>query len=154
MNSNDYKKLKQRIEEKYQETIALAERERMEGLAAIDKVWKMLHKTRKRSVSRKKGDSPEYGSLKETVVKSLDFVPKSFTKNHVKLAMKQVNSELAEKCNPNSLSGCLIRLEGDGVIIKVTKGKGSKPSEYVKKEDKKEFLQDKQTDNDIIVLKE
>lgn len=137
MNITEYRKLKRQIDEKYQGSMAKAEKERVAGLAAIERVWRMYHKPRQTNGST---DRPSYGSLAQTIKDSLQFVPIQFNKDHVLIAMKQVNAEVATNCNANSLSGCLIRLVQSGVIVKVVPGKGRKPSEFRKKEDVSENI--------------
>lgn len=48
--------------------------------------------------------------------------------------MQQISSDVANKCNSNSLSGCLHRLKKEGIIEVVEQGRGSSPSIYRKSE--------------------
>lgn len=135
MKAADYKKLKKQVEERYQQALEKAERDRVEALAAIEKVWKMLNPRRGRAAvltvsSSTKSSSSSYGSFVETVRKSLEYVPKRFTRKNVLTAMQEISSDIAKNCNPNSLSGCLYRLKKEGIIIEVKKGQGSAPAEY------------------------
>jgi DNA polymerase elongation subunit (family B) len=130
MKMADYKRLKKEVDEKYQKAIEKAEKDRIEAIAAIEKVWRMFHPRRSRATNNMNSTPSHYGTLVDTVRKSLEYVPKRFTKKNVLTAMEQISNEVAKSCNPNSLSGCMHRLKKDGVIIEVKKGKGSMPTEY------------------------
>ncbi len=130
MKAVDYKKLKKEAEEQYQRAIDMAEKDRLEAIAAIDKVWSMMNPRRRKTVTSTTPVSSQYGSLIETVRKSLQLVPHRFTKKNVLAAMNEISSDIAKTCNPNSLAGCLHRLKREGVIAQVKEGRGSTPAEY------------------------
>jgi hypothetical protein len=151
MKTTEYKQLQKQVEGKYKKAVETAQKQRIEALAAIDTVWSISHKLRKRQY--KKSTKPKadlsstidttgdkinerrpnsYGSLIKAVTKALDYVPRNFTKNHVKMALMQVSSEIAHNCKDSSLTGCLIRLEKKGIFKRTRKGKGSAPSKYKK----------------------
>ena len=136
MKASDYKKLKKAVEERYNKALEKAENEHVEALAAIEKVWKMTKpnygKPSSNLFSSSSSSSPSYGSLAGTVRKALDLVPQTFTKKTILTAMQQISSDMANNCNPNSLSGCLHRLKKEGVIEVVEQGRGSSPSIYRK----------------------
>ena len=140
MKKEDYNKLKKQIEEQYKQALALAEKERIEGLAAIDTVWKMFHKPRKRRKTGESQQQPEsansshlstsprvYGALIETAKKSLDFVPEEFTCRQMIVAMKQVSDNTF---NYSSVSNRLKRMAQENVIEMVKQGHGKSPSVY------------------------
>ena len=133
MKASDYKKLKKEVLERYNKAVQKAENERVEALAAIEKVWKMTKPNYgKSSSSTSSSTSTDYGLLAKTVRESLELVPQTFTKKNILTAMQQISSDVANKCNSNSLSGCLHRLKNEGVIEVVKRGRGSSPSEYRK----------------------
>ena len=135
MKKEDYNQLKKDIEAQYKQALELAEEHRAKGLAAIDTVWKMFHKPRKR---RKIAESQQptesvngpqrvYGALIDTVKKSLAFVPEEFTCRHVIVAMKQVSDNTF---NYSSVSNRLRRMAEKDVIEIVKQGHGKSPSVY------------------------
>jgi len=131
MKALDYKKLKKDVEDRYNKALQKAENERVEALAAIEKVWKMTKPNYGKSSSgTTSSTSTGYGLLAKTVRESLKLVPQTFTKTNILTAMQKISSDVANKCNSNSLSGCLHRLKNEGVIIVVKEGKGSAPAEY------------------------
>lgn len=141
MKSTDYKQLKKQIEEQYQKAIALADKERMDGLAAIDTVWKMLHVPRRKH--NKEIISPEgpetpiatvqmlpiiYGTLIDTLKKSLPLVPpEKFVCQNALDAMEKLTGI---KFNHGSVANCLKKLVKDGIIELIKQGHGKTPSEY------------------------
>ena len=130
MKAAEYRKLKKEVEERYEKAIQKAQNERVEALAAIEKVWKMMKPSYGKVTFGAVSSSSQYGSLAETVRKSLKYVPSRFTKKDVIVAMQQISSEVANRCNTNSLSGCLHRLKKEGIIAETKKGIGSMPTEY------------------------
>lgn len=139
MNRADYNKLKKQVEERYQKALKLAEKQRNEGLEAIEKVWRMLHdieetlapfteKTEKFSDKIKKS----YGSLTAAVKQALETVDTKFTKNDILLVMRQTSPEIAKSVNQGSLAGCLMRFVRQGIIQIHKRGKGSTPTVYKK----------------------
>jgi len=133
MKTSEYKKLKKEVEERYNKALQKAGDERVEALAAIEKVWKMTKPSYgKSSFGMSSSTSTDYGLLAKTVRESLELVPQTFTKKNIMTAMQQISSDVANKCNSNSLSGCLHRLKKEGVIEVVKQGRGSSPSEYRK----------------------
>ncbi len=127
MKRPEYKRLKISAEEQYQKAIQDAGKDRIETLAAIEKVWEMMN-------PRLSGTAPkptEYGSLVVAVHKALRLVPEKFTRKDVLAAMGQGSPEVAAVCNQNSLSGCLHRLKNEGFIAEIKKGRGSSPSKYI-----------------------
>jgi len=145
MKSTEYKQLKKQIEEQYRQAIALAEKKRIDGLAAIDTVWKMFHVPRRKRIeetaSQEKVESTMdsmgatseplpnvYGTLKAAVAKSLAFVPhEKFTCKNVMTVMEQTTGKTF---NYSSVSNRLKRLSKEGVIEMVKQGHGKSPSEY------------------------
>lgn len=132
MKAPEYRKLKKEAEERCNKAVEKAENERVEAIAAIEKVWKMMKPSYGKTTPGMASVSSKYGSLAETVRNSLELVPQRFTKKNVLTAMLQVSPEVAKNCNPNSLSGCLFRLKKEGVIVVVKNGQGSAPTEYKK----------------------
>lgn len=148
MKASKYRQLKKEAEERYSKAIEKAENERAGELAALEKVWKMMKPNYGKATLGTASASSKYGSLAETVRKSLELVPQRFTKKNVLTAMRQISTEVANKCNPNSLSGCLFRLKKEGVIAVVKNGQGSAPTEYQKiPETTKEDNKNTTTDN-------
>lgn len=147
MKRTDYKQLRKQVEERYKQAIERAEKERIEGLAAIDTVWKMLHVPRRKrsekTTSQQKGElsvessvnskpppttpSCVYGTLIATVRKSLALVPEEFIYRNVIAAMKQTSGSTF---NSSSVSNCLKRLAKEGVIEVIKQGHGKTPSKY------------------------
>ena len=132
MKMTEYRKLKKEVESRYQQALDRAENDRMEALAAIDTVWNITNPRRQKTTDGAVSVPSQYGSLVETVRKAIDLVPRHFTKNHVIAAMKQIAPDMAKTLNPNSLAGCIHRLNKEGAIVQVKKGKGSSPAEYEK----------------------
>ena len=142
MKNAEYKDLKKRIEEQYHREIALAEKKRIDGLAAIDTVWKMFHVPRRKVVeeiaSQQKDETTmdslgkplpnAYGTLKAAVAKSLALAPpEKFTCKNVMAVMEQTTGK---KFNYSSVSNRLKRLAKEGVIEMVKQGHGKSPSVY------------------------
>jgi hypothetical protein len=144
MKSEDYKKLKRQIEDQYKQAIALAEKQRTEGLAAIETVWEMLHTPRKKQSinisiqeqAKLANDQSSlvsktvYGDLLNTVKKALTFVPETFTCNQVIETMKQVSGNTF---NYSSVSNRLKRMAQENVIEIIKQGHGKLPSLYRRK---------------------
>lgn len=137
MKTTNYKELKKQVEEQYQKAIAQAQKERMDNLAAIDAVWKMLHPSKaklKSETTTNSGNTTKelpsivYGTLMETIKKSLSLVTQDkFTCKDVIAAMEKISSG---KFNYSSVSNALKRLAKEGVIEITKQGKGKSPSEY------------------------
>lgn len=142
MNKTDYNNLKKQVEEKYQKALKIAEKQRKEGLEAIEHVWSMLHDIDE--IAPEKMEQPSektkksYGSLTTAVKKALETVDAKFTKNDIILVMRQNSPEIAKSVNQGSLAGCLMRLEKQGIIQIKKRGKGSTPTVF-KKIDKQLF---------------
>jgi hypothetical protein len=143
MKSEDYKQLKKQIEERYTKAIELAAKQRIEALAAIDIVWNMLHVPRQKrtkevmqqpTVSGTKPlefvSKPTYGSLIETVMKSLVLLPETFNCKQVISAMQQISGNTF---NPSSVSNRLKRMAEEDVIEIIQQGHGKLPSIYRRK---------------------
>ncbi len=143
MKRAEYKKLKKQVEEQYEIAIQESETRRIEGLAAIEKVWRMFHPPRKRVVVLNGGEkdnvssSLSYGSLMTAVRKSLDLTPEIFTVNNIRTIIAKTYENTS--FNTNSIAGCLNRLLSKGVIEVVEKGRGSSPSKYRIKNRQKEI---------------
>lgn len=151
MKSEDYKQLKKQIEEQYKQAIALAEKQRIEGLAAIDTVWKMLHVPRRKRPAKVESQqqtksttesllpAPKriYGVLVDTVKKSFAYVPETFICKQVLVAMKQISGHTF---NYSSVSNCLKRLAEEDVIEIIKQGHGKSPSVYRLKKNKKDSV--------------
>lgn len=146
MKVGDYKQLKKQIEEQYKQAISLAEKQRVEGLAAIETVWKMLHPRRSNNqpIEPQQADSTTdsvsadgtppipistqpYGTLIENVKKAIQLVPETFTRKHIMLALKTLSTV---NFNDASVSNRLKRLAQEGVIMEVRKGQGRTPAEF------------------------
>jgi hypothetical protein len=145
MKSGDYKQLKKQIEEQYKQAISLAEKQRVEGLAAIETVWGMLHPRRNSNqpIGSQQVDSTTdsaiddansppvsaipYGTLIETVKKAIELVPETFTRKHIMMALKTLSTA---KFNDASVSNRLKQLATKGVIMEVRKGQGRTPAEF------------------------
>ena len=141
MKKEDYNQLRRQVEGQYRQAIELAEKERIEGLAAIDVVWNMFHKPRRkyrRTVGLQQSlkpanDSPlpapkrKYGVLIDTVKKSFAYVPETFTCKNVIMAMKQISNDTF---NPSSVSNRLKRFAKEGVLEIINQGHGKSPSVY------------------------
>lgn len=125
----EYKRLKKEAESQYEKALETAERERLESLAAIERVWVMMNPRRNKTISGTVSSSSQYGSLARTVRKALELVPQKFTKTNILAAMKQIAPDM-ESCNQNSLGGCLHRLKTNNIIRVVKKGQGRTPAEY------------------------
>lgn len=142
MEKHEYIQLKRQVEEKYQKAVSLAEKERSEGLKAIETVWNMLgdgettspdnHENNLNVPDGKMSSLKAYGSLTTNVKKALNNLPEVFDKNDI-LAF------LGYEVNENSMSGCLYRLEHQRFIVKVEPGAGRRPTKY-KKATKKGLL--------------
>ena len=138
MNKTDYNKLKKQVEDKYQETLRLAEKERKDGLEAIDRVWELLKEAQQIPNGEKDNriqtnNKTKYGSFTIAIKEAIRRVPtKRFTKKDIRVVLPQVDMEIAASCKDASLTGCLIRLEKKGIIEKIKAGKGSSPSLYKK----------------------
>ncbi|MHC4171613.1 MAG: hypothetical protein ACYTBX_19945 [Planctomycetota bacterium] len=141
MNKAEYKNLKRQVEEKYQKSLKLAEKQRNEGLEAIELVWSLLHnieetlapftfteKTEKLSPKTKE----KYGSLTAAIKEALEHVKVKFNKNDIMLVLKQTKPELAKSINQGSLAGCLMRYVKHDIIKIHKRGKGSTPTVYKK----------------------
>jgi hypothetical protein len=143
MKTNDYKDLRRQVIDRYETTVAEAQDRRDAELAAIDTVWNLLHKKKKKQPSDTQqpqanpaipeSPQPTHGSLVKAVKKALEIVPSTFTTIDILEAIRRSSEELAAKCKASSLSGCLIRLERSNLIETVTKGKGSTPTVYRKR---------------------
>jgi len=135
MKKKDYSQLKKQIEEQYKQAVALAEKQRIEGLAAIDTVWKMFHAPRKRRdiaesqqpTESVNGPQRVYGVLIDTVKKSLNFVPEEFTCRQMIIAMKQISDNTF---NYSSVSTRLKRMAKEGAIEIIKQGHGKSPTIY------------------------
>ena len=140
MDKSDYNKLKKQVEEQYQKSLKLAEKQRKEGLEAIELIWSLLHNIeetlapfekkieRLSSLKTKKS----YGSLTNAVKQALEHVKVKFTKNDIILVMQQTSPEIAKSVNQGSLAGCLMRFVKQGIIKIHKRGKGSHPTFYKK----------------------
>lgn len=142
MNKSDYNKLRKQVEDKYQQAIQAAEKLKKEELDAIERVWDLLKETEQKTPIAKIVDSPKtksnivYGSFKAAIMEAIKLVHvKKFTKKDIRLVLPQVSMEIAASCKDASLTGCLIRLEKQGIIKKIKAGKGSSPSLYKKVSD-------------------
>ncbi len=148
MEQNEYKQLKEQVEQKYQNAILMAETERNEAIQAIEIVWRMLKgdttevarpdseplfKSTRRATKQVNG----YGSLTSTVKHLIDTMPKRFTKNDIR---KALSKELDRDIAYNSLDGCVRRLKKQGLIKIVLKGKGRRPNKYSKVDKDGEFF--------------
>ena len=140
MNISEYNNLKKQANNKYQESIILAEKERFETLKAIDQIWDSLQESRAESsnsnpqisvkaITSHKTKPTIYGELTRSVINTLDEITKNFTKNHIKSALGK-----SVYCSDSSLSGCLIRLQKKGLIEITKRGKGSTPTKYRRKQ--------------------
>lgn len=133
-----YKKLKEQVERRYQESLKLAEKQRIARLEALDDLLEISQE--KEPMPAAKRPTParpklkRYGGLTDTVKKALALVPRKFTKQDIKLVWPQASSGPGQPFNLNSLAGCLIRLEKQGLISKIKRGSGSIPSQYKKNE--------------------
>jgi hypothetical protein len=151
MKTTEYKELKKQLEEQYKQAILLAEKQRIDGITAIETVWKMLHVPRRKRQatieSQQQAEHPmdsnslhvetppvvtksNYGTLVDTVKKSLTLVPETFTSKQVVAAMQQISGI---KFNNSSVSNRLKRLAQDGKIERIKQGHGKSPSEYKRK---------------------
>lgn len=148
MDIRQYNNLKKQAEDKYQKAVKLAEKQRKEGLEAIERVWDMLNENQEESTAEKavqvlpKAKKP-YGSLTTAIKKALELVPEKFTKRDIFLVLPQVSPEIAKSIKPISLTGCLIRLEKQGVIKPIKRGVGSIPTIYKKTDGKSSELFEK-----------
>lgn len=77
MKTSDYKKLKKEVEERYEKGVQRAEKERVEVLAAIEKVWRMMKPNYGKTPSVSSSSSSSSVSLAGTVRKCLDLVPQT-----------------------------------------------------------------------------
>ncbi len=144
MNRSEYKQLKKKVEEQYKQAIDLAEKQRIDRLAALDTVWKMLHVPRHKrgkgivsqqseSAINSAGEGnkpfpkPSYGSLVTEVKKSLALVPAEFTCRNVITIMTQTSGTVF---NYSSVSNRLKRLAKEGAIEVIRQGHGKSPSIY------------------------
>lgn len=139
MNKTDYNNLKNQVEEKYQKALKLAEKQRKEGLDAIERIWSILQNIEETLVPfAEKMEQPSdktkksYGSLTTAVKRALENVATKFTKNDIILVMRQTSPEIAKSVNQGSLAGCLMRFVEQGIIQIHKRGKGSTPTVYKK----------------------
>jgi len=137
MDNKEYNKLKEQVEQKYQKAVCEAEKRRNEGLEAIERVWDLLKEAQEappvKVVDRAKTkEKLSYGSFIGAIKEAIKLVPAKFTKKDIKLVLPQVSKEIADSCKDASLTGCLIRLEKQGIIKKIKGGRGSSPSLYQK----------------------
>ena len=141
MNKTDYNKLKKQVEDKYQETLCLAEKKKKEGLEAIDRVWELLKEAQQtlngeNDNHTQTNNKTKYGAFTVAVKEAIELIPaKRFTKKDIRVVLPRVDMEIAASCKDASLTGCLIRLEKKGIIEKIKTGKGSSPSLYKKVSD-------------------
>lgn len=140
MDNKQYRDLKRKAQERYQKAIEMADKQRIEELTAIETVWRMEHPSRKANNTESTflsnhttSKRNKYGSLAKAVLEALEYVPETFTKNQVKIAMERIAPDIAANCKDSSLTGRLIRLVKEGEIEQAKAGKGSQPSEYRKK---------------------
>jgi glycerol-3-phosphate cytidylyltransferase-like family protein len=137
MDIRQYNNLKKQAEDKYQKTIILAEKQRKEGLEAIERVWDMLNENQEETTAEKAVQvlpkaKKDYGSLTKAVKKALKLVSEKFTKRDIILVLPQISPEIATSIKPASLNGCLVRLEKQGIIKTAKSGSGSIPTVYKK----------------------
>ena len=148
MDIKEYNNLKKQVEDKYQESIILAEKQRKEGLEAIERVWDMLKETQRIPIveisehAQTKGKI-SYGSFTTTIKKAVELVPMKFTKKDIRLVLPQISTEIAHSFKDGTLTGCLIRLEKQGVIKPIKRGVGSIPTIYKKIDSKSSELFEK-----------
>jgi hypothetical protein len=145
MKSADCKLLKKQIEEQYQKAIALATKERLDGLAAVDTVWKMLHiprpKRNKESLPPQNPETPtdsipvvveppavEYGDLRKNLKKALLLVtPDNFNGKDVATTMEKISGKVFKY---SSITNELKKLAKEGVVEIIRQGHGRLLSEY------------------------
>lgn len=139
MNNKEYRELKRKAEKQHQEAIKMADEQRIKKLNAIETVWRMEHPSRKRNKSVSENNAREqvastrrasYGSLKDAVRESLQYVPEVFTKQQVRAALEKIAPDIAANCKESSLTGRLIRLCQEDIIDQERAGKGSRSSIY------------------------
>jgi hypothetical protein len=153
MKAAEYNQLKKQIEEQYRKAIALAEKERLDGLAAVDTVWNILHiprqKHNKESVLSHSPETSEnntyiitevphvkYGTLIETIKKSILLVPpEKFTCKNVVNAMEKVSGR---KFNYSSVANSLKRMVKENILTITKQGHGKVPTIYRVKSQEKE----------------
>lgn len=133
MTNEEYIKLKTQVQEQYNKAIFLADKQRTEGLKAIETVWNMLRNNTHEPITKTHNINMSlhsqslekiYGSLTVKVKDALknELVPQIFTQKDM---MKAINYT-----NANSMSGCMVRLLKQDVIEKVEQGTGRAPSKY------------------------
>lgn len=126
MKRVDYNQLKKEVEQKYKADLERAGRDRLETLAAIDKVWELINGEEDTKASSSPSD---YGKLTDLIQNAFKYLPPTFSKQKVIRKVK----ELADGSyipNPNSVGSCLHRLVKRDILIEVSKGTGSIPTEY------------------------
>lgn len=136
-----YEKFRERVEKRYRESLELAKKQRISRLEAIEDLMELSKETTPVTTSPPAIKVPlarpkpkRYGGLTAVVKKALVLVPRKFTKQDIKLVWPQVAGDTGHPFNTSSLAGCLVRLEKQGFIKKLTSGSGSIPSQYKKNE--------------------
>ncbi len=131
-----YNKFKEQIEKRYQESLKLAEKQRIDRIKFLDELFEGPQEKEATPTAKKTNlahSRPKsYGNLTATTKKALELVPTKFTKQDIKLVWPQASGGDKQPFNANSLTGCLIRLEKQGLIKKLNSGSGSIPGLYKK----------------------
>ena len=122
MTEKQYQQLKLQVGEKYNQSLKIAESERVAGLAAVEKIWEIA-----RAASEHLW---EHGSLTAAIKKALDVVPETFTKRDILLAVEKDGPNSLNSHSLNSLAPALARLKKQGVIEITQAGSGSRPCCY------------------------
>lgn len=155
MDRKKYNELKRKVEDEYQRDIQAATEKKIKNLEAIDRVWLMEHPPREpknqvEQVANKRplSDSASYGALATAVAKALEFVPETFSKDDIRTALKTIAPEVESKFNDVAITGRLIRMTKEGLIVRTLKGTGSTASQYRKKKKTDVGAENSPTDND------
>lgn len=128
-------------EAKYLLSLQTAKQERSDALDTIQRLWDILQdkydvevvETSQipiETLPAKKNNVKTYGTLTGAVKNVIEKVPRRFTRHDIKRALDKWYG--IEKCNENSLSGILTRLQKKKTIEVVKKGKGRRPTRYRK----------------------
>jgi hypothetical protein len=143
MNNINFDELIKQVNEHYEETVRLAEKERDQNLEAIERIKALSKEIREMPKANVKITTRvqakgklSYGAFTDAVKEAIERLSvKKFTKKDIRVILPQVSMEIAASCKDTSLIGCLNRLEKQGHIKKIKNGKGSSPNVYRKVSD-------------------
>ena len=128
MDETEYQRLKRVAKTQHGRAIEIVEKQFIDRLEAIEKVWELTHNYQPHR--KRKPRKIAYGSLRKAMLKAFQQASDVFTEKQIRQIIEKDEPFVIENCAKGSVSGRLHQFVKQGIVSRIKAGRGRTPSEY------------------------